>query len=525
MISESYEEFGNYLILAFLQVIMPSPNNTPSLENPTWDFLYTNFRKIDLQKHCREIGIKRVYVTKDKLVDMIIEKHRNSRPIVSETDVPEHDITPRDAMAGVEELRERINVRDVEIEELNELLKNAHVTINKLNDRLSSLEEQVNQLQETTAQQQQILPILQDPSSTPKGTLLLGDNNLVPVRASDLNKQCSVRTIREANIDLVKCWVSEKLQWVPKCCILYCGIQDILDGSIPAEIFDKLGSLVANLKQVNEDMNIYVCELVPILKVQEYDEKINNFNNQLAEWSVQNGVTVIKTNLQFRLGTGEVDQLCFNVDHNESQGNFLNRFGIIRLLNVISKQCPLFELHTNWENIANQVTPTHTLPSFSWQGFTRNERSHQSTVYTGRGNYQDNQTYSEESRASGLNNRDLGYQHDLQNDSDNLRRPIPRRREADERRYSQYSSGGDYRSQHALSTRGWERNSTAAPRNRFNGHPQSRPYHHQQEDRPRRQPCYNCGESNHDFSECRFDHRIRCDRCGSFGHKPRLCRE
>ena len=112
---------------------------------------------------------------------------------------------------------------------------------------------------------------------------------------------------------------------------------------------------MTELKQVNENMNIHICELAPIPNVCEYDEYINNFNNQVATWSANNGVSVIKTNLQFRLGTGEVDRMCFD-DTCENGKNFLNRFGVIRLLNVISSQCLSLKLHENWGSISQGIT-------------------------------------------------------------------------------------------------------------------------------------------------------------------------
>ena len=202
----------------------------------------------------------------------------------------------------------------MEIEELHELLKTAHVTMNKLNDRLSSLEEQVKQLQNTDTTQQP-LPTCQEALSThsqPQGTLLLGDSSLITVRAFDLNNQCSVCTVKDANIDLISCWITEMLQWIPKYCILYCGLRDILDGSSPTDIFDKLGSLFASLKQVNDSMDIHipVCELAIVMGVEEFDGNINRFNNQLSTWSIDNGVSIIKTNLQFRLGAGLESTIC-----------------------------------------------------------------------------------------------------------------------------------------------------------------------------------------------------------------------
>ena len=95
----------------------------------------------------------------------------------------------------ITELRERMNIRDIEIEELNELLKAANVTINKLNDRVSSLEDQVKLLRENSVQGKTDAVEPQESealsqSTLTKGTLLLGDSNLATVRASDLENGC-----------------------------------------------------------------------------------------------------------------------------------------------------------------------------------------------------------------------------------------------------------------------------------------------------------------------------------------------
>lgn len=507
---------------------MTPPVNSVSLENPTWEFLNSNYRKTELQKHCRDIGITKVWVTKDKLIEMIMEKHRSSRPCISETIVQDQEITPHATVNGVEELRERMNVRESEIEELNELLKTAHVTINKLNDRLSSLEEQVKQLQETNTQQ--LPPALQgsssSPHSRPEGALLLGDTNLTSVRSFDLGDQCSVRTIKEADIDLTKCWIAEKLNWTPKYCILYCGLQDILDRSSLEDIFDRLGSLVTSLKQVNEDMIIHICELVPIPRVQEFDEDINNFNNQLATWSTVNGVKVIKTNLQFRLGTGEVDRLCFYSNKDDNQGNFLNRFGVIRLLNVINQQCSFFNLHTDWDNVTSQEIPS--LPSSSSKSSTRNGRNSQSTTANER--KRNDRAPSGENRTSTSGYGRYDYQPAIGNENRYHPRPQTRRQHINGRRNSQYSSGDDHRGQHGSFPNGeWNRNSSAVYTNSYYGQsqpgtrPRQRLHGELLENPSRRHPCHNCGESNHDLSKCHFDHRIRCGRCKVYGHKTRLC--
>ena len=49
-----------------------------SLQRPTRDFLDKNFTKPQLQKHCREIGIESVWVTKEKLIDFIMVNTNSS---------------------------------------------------------------------------------------------------------------------------------------------------------------------------------------------------------------------------------------------------------------------------------------------------------------------------------------------------------------------------------------------------------------------------------------------------------------
>ena len=55
----------------------------PTLDLPTRDFLNKNFRKPDLQKRCRELGLTNVWTSsKSQLIEMIIEK---SRPLSNNT--------------------------------------------------------------------------------------------------------------------------------------------------------------------------------------------------------------------------------------------------------------------------------------------------------------------------------------------------------------------------------------------------------------------------------------------------------
>lgn len=190
-------------------------------------------------------------------------------------------------------------------------------------------------------------PVLQHPEPSRK-SLFLGDTNLMHVSPSDLGKDISIRTIQGANVNLLKNWIREKLNWTPARCFLYCGFQDIIEGESPSGILDNLGALITELKRINDGMGISVCQLVPALKTDEYDVKINNYNTQLEKWATTNGVSLLETNLSFRLGTGDIDEMCYNI-RGENPGLFLNRYGVIRLLSNINKQSPYFTLSENWD--------------------------------------------------------------------------------------------------------------------------------------------------------------------------------
>ena len=116
-------------------------------------------------------------------------------------------------------------------------------------------------------------------------------------------------------------------------------MREILDDKMPGEILDNLGALVTTLKEMNEDMKIFICELVPASEADEYQNKIKDYNNKLIEWSFNNNVAIIKTDLPFKLGTGSLDDMCFNKDDVMNVG-ILNRYGAVRLLDTIRNQYP-----------------------------------------------------------------------------------------------------------------------------------------------------------------------------------------
>lgn len=99
-----------------------------------------------------------------------------------------------------------------------------------------------------------------------------------------------------------------------KTCVIYCCVQDIIEGSTPANILDNLGSLISDLKEKNYKMKIYVCQAVPTPMSPDFQAIIADYNEHLIKWGDTNGLAIIKTALNFKLGTGELDDLCFNME-------------------------------------------------------------------------------------------------------------------------------------------------------------------------------------------------------------------
>lgn len=69
---------------------------------------------------------------------------------------------------------------------------------------------------------------------------LLRDNNLRRALRSDLGDNSSVKTIYGFNFDLLRSWLTDKLNRTPTECVNYCGINDILCESPTENILDNL---------------------------------------------------------------------------------------------------------------------------------------------------------------------------------------------------------------------------------------------------------------------------------------------
>lgn len=128
----------------------------------------------------------------------------------------------RSVFKDLEKIKSKLNIKDSEIELLNEEVRSAYTIIEHLQQRISDLENQIKLGGKQQVESQKI--------NIPSKCLLLGDSNLQHIRKSDLADTCSVRTIARANLDLLRTWLNEKLQWTPSCCVIYCGLYDIVEG-------------------------------------------------------------------------------------------------------------------------------------------------------------------------------------------------------------------------------------------------------------------------------------------------------
>ena len=241
----------------------------PSLENPTREYLFDNFTVAELRKHCRHLGLTKVWVNKDTLVDMIL---RSTRSLTTERTPDSQDQPQKDLLETIllelDSLKTHVVRKDSEIQELNEMLKKAHVAINRLNDRITRLEDQIEHQNIDTGKPKE------------EKTLLLGDDNLNEARISDLDESCSIKSIKDVNFDLMKCWISEKLDIIPTKCMIYCGLNDLQENENISSVLDDLGSLISELKNINEEVELFVSELAPSLD-ENIDNKINIFNDKL----------------------------------------------------------------------------------------------------------------------------------------------------------------------------------------------------------------------------------------------------
>lgn len=207
----------------------------PFPELPIRDFLSKNFRKPDLHKRCHELGLTNLWTSsKSQLIEMIIEKSRPPSNDTVRDDMPTppspsqsppipHDVTQTlpsnttqqdnldldkvdmlDIVRKIETIMSKLETKDSEIDLLNTEIKTAYHTIEQLQNCIAELEQhhcgsEAHHHASGTR------------SAPTNNYLLLGDMNLQTILCSDLQNNCQIKTIFEANMDLLRCWINEKL--------------------------------------------------------------------------------------------------------------------------------------------------------------------------------------------------------------------------------------------------------------------------------------------------------------------------
>ena len=476
----------------------------PSLRVPTREYL-RSLTKIDLQKHCRELGLSEIWVTKPKLIEKIMDKTNENRAdetLANEENDISNDLLRR-ILEEVNELKREMKDKDQQIRELTNKLDDTQEIVDGLYGRITVVEERMSE--ESTNRN------MDDPSP-PEKTLLLGDTNLSKILRSDLVDSCKIRTINEANIDLLRCWVNEKLNWNPVKAVLYCGMSDVIADRNVSDVIDGLGTLVASLKEKNEAMEIFICELVPDMKEEALQSKVKDFNRKLIEWGYNNQVNIIKTDLPFKLGTGEIDELCFMGKEVDAPLTF-NRYGAIRLLSTIIKQYPYLDLCVDLEQIRDSM---NRKDSDNPNGYDiPNNETKGTRLKRGRVREQSNRIIYRLPLNSGVPH---GNQSHPSRPHPRHSNPAPHPRHSHPAHYPRHSHPAPH-----------SHHSHPAP------HPQPLSYSHPRSDSRERYPlryrnegqnwppCLNCGERNHKQENCFYNHRIRCGTCKELGHKSKLC--
>ena len=314
------------------------------LGNPSYDFLNVNYTKSELQRYCSQLQLGGIWTTKDKLIEKLMQHYSSTNrqppsPHALETDTSQaeaYEDNDIDLAGLVDRFRKFERETNDNFYVVNSCLTEKEKEINELKTKLFLAEEKIKALEDTLRSLPENTSVTVTLSTSTKKTLLIGDSGLQEIRFDDLEDNITIRTLHEANMTILKSWITEKLSCPIKECIIYCGIQDLLDEETTfEEITDCLGTIVAELKRRDEDTYVCICELVPTLKSNEFANKVSQYNSKVSEWCTHNNISFIKTEKYFRLGTGDIDINCFD-SHEDFDYDNLSRIGAIRLLDAIS---------------------------------------------------------------------------------------------------------------------------------------------------------------------------------------------
>ena len=458
-----------------------NPPSLSTLRNPTFEFLHSNYNKSELQKFGSKLKLKGIWATKEKVVEKLVLYFSTlNRPSSPQQRLTTEESQDKENEGALSDIIERFEIFMRETNDnfyvLNNIIAEKERDINELKTKLFLAEETIKSLQEERGKKGQALDDVED--SAEKKILLIGDSNLQEIRNDDLQGNVVVRTLPDANMAMLRSWIEEKLTHPLKECVIYCGTQDILEKeTTPDETIDELVTLVADLKRSYDGIIIKICELVPSLKSVELNVKINQFNAKIEEWCKAKEVVFLKTNNYFRLGTGEIDTLCYeNIE--ELDFDVLSRVGATRLLDAISSVSEFSFVCSNWR-VAKQK-------SFGRSNLRKINRNNSRVGGIRAGSYL-------------INRRQSTYQN------------------------VNYYSNQEYKwGNRNGNGNGRLENNWNEPRNyqiNLRSH-NNRGYMSTNRNKP---GCYNCGEFNHVQSNCRYDHKIKCNVCHEYGHKSKLC--
>ena len=190
-----------------------------SFENPTRDFLNT-LKKTELRNHCCELGIKGIWsCNKQQLIELLLEKCQSQSKDGNSIELQEEETTEvlptlRKLLAEIQEMKEKLAIKEVEVEDIYEQLKTSKEELRLANENIYELQETVKTLQvnrqdlrETGSHDVNMTQYKEEG----KATLLIGDSNLRNIRSSDLKSCCKIRTIHDANISALRSWISDQL--------------------------------------------------------------------------------------------------------------------------------------------------------------------------------------------------------------------------------------------------------------------------------------------------------------------------
>ena len=225
----------------------------------------------------------------------------------------------------------------------------------------------------------------------------------------------------------------------------------------------------------------------------------------------------MRLNTSFRIGTGEVDEMCFSKE-NELSGVILNRYGVIRLLNAIEKQYPNLNLCISSKKLMQDLYAR------------RDERNENEQIHPTENDSRINKNYHQ-GRTTTVTNNSYGppLSLPLQHSQNRMQRvtgppvfnkPAHRNRRRNSQPIHKYRYSKEENSYNKRKVSPSQENETA----NYSMPHRLRDRHTMGINRQNgRQGCYNCGEYNHRQNSCRFDHRLKCGNCYELGHKRKMC--